>query len=103
MNCLYIVELMDVMSALTGLKDWEYLASHLGIPDSKLRAIQESHSQCPLHEVIDYWIKTKKPSWGDLAVVLEQCGEDRIAHSIKRKYVKVKLVILYPVKMLFIH
>ena len=95
---------MDVISALTGLKDWEKLALHLGVPESKSRAIQQSRSQYPpLYEVIKYWMKTKNASWEGLAVALEQCGEDRIARSIKRKYVKVKLVILYPVKMLFIH
>ena len=87
---------MDVISALTGLKtDWKDLAHHLGVPKSHSKVIQTSGSTHPLCEVIEYWIKTADPpSWKDLAVALEKCGEYRIAHNIKRKYEKVKLVIM---------
>lgn len=93
MNCLYNVELMDVISALTGLKDWANLAFHIGVPESKTDDIQKSDTAEPLCEVIKYWMKTGVSSWDGLAVALEQCGEYGIARNIKRKYVKVKLVI----------
>ena len=91
---------MDVISALTGLKHWENLASCLKVPEWKSSDIQKS--TYPLYEVIKYWKEKGDFSWKDLAVALEQCDESRIAYRIKRKYLKVKLVILYP-SMIFIH
>ena len=103
MDCLYNAEQMDVMSALTGFNNWENLAFHLGVPEKQARDIQRSHSTEPLLGVIKYWLGTPSPSWEQLALALERCGAYQIAHNIKRKYVKVKLVILYPGIMLFIH
>ena len=95
LNCLYNAETMDVMAALTGFNSWEILAFYLGVPEKNVRDIRRLRSTEPLLEVIKYWLGTPHPTWEQLALALEQCGAYQIAYNIKRKYVKVKLVILY--------
>ena len=81
--------LSDMATALKGV-NWHELGTHLCVPQDKLDAIQQEHSNIPrrLIQVLSYQLNNGELSWEKITEVLKKIGgHANIIASIESEYI----------------
>ena len=81
----------DLSSELKTVTNWYQLGICLGLQTHELKRIEHDHqgNERRKHEVLDLWLQRKPDAgWRDVVSALEQMKENRVAESIRQKYVR---------------
>jgi hypothetical protein len=86
------VSLHELLIELKDIDDWFELGVHLGVPDNKLREIEQDclygdAEECKM-EMILLWRQLTIPTWSALVNALAEIGQRKIALEIASKYSK---------------
>lgn len=84
------VSLHELLIELKDVDDWFELGVYLGVPDNKLREIQQDcHymdiEECKM-EMILLWRQLNIPTWSAIVNALAEIGQHKIALEIASKY-----------------
>ena len=86
------VSLSELFLELKDVDDWFELGVYLGVPDHKLREIEQDCrymdvEECKM-EMILHWRQMTIPTWSAIVNALAEIGQHKVALEIASKYSK---------------
>ena len=88
-----ILTVKNLSSELTTITNWYQLGLYLDLQTHELDKIQQEHAHQgndrQMLVMLTLWLRrTPNPTWDDVVTALEQLRENRVAESVRQKYIR---------------
>ena len=87
----HILSSKEVLPELRTVTNWHQLGINLGLQTCELNKIEHDYqgNERRKQKMLDLWLRrTPNAAWSDVACGLQQMGENRVAESIRQKYIR---------------